>query len=166
MAMRGSCRISEAPHLSSAGRTWCAPCITELPEFVTIHRMYRHRKLQLVTISMDEPDQGAVALDVLKKKFVSAENYHLDIKDRDRFADLLDKQWEGPLPYTLLIAPGGEILYRQRGEIKPLAVKRAIVDVLGRTYLLLIKQRPRGARHANFCDSCRFDSASRGVQRQ
>lgn len=113
---------------------WCAPCVKELPEFVALHRMYRHRQLQLVTISMDEPDQRAATLDVLKKKFVSAENYHLAIENRDRFADLLDKQWEGPLPYTLLIAPGGKVLYRQQGEIEPLAVKRAIVDVLGRTY--------------------------------
>jgi hypothetical protein len=96
--------------------------------------MYRHRKLRLITISMDEPDQSAVALDMLKKKFVAAENYHLAIKDRDRFADLLDKKWDGPLPYTVLIGPGGKVLYRQAEEIDSLAVKRAIVAVLGRTY--------------------------------
>jgi len=114
--------------------TWCIPCATELPEFVAINRMYRHRKLRLVTISMDEPDHAAAVLEVLKKKHVAAENYHLAIKDRDQFADLLDKEWTGPLPYTVLIAPGGKVLYRQAEEIKPLAVKRAIVDVLGRTY--------------------------------
>ncbi|HEY4259179.1 MAG TPA: redoxin domain-containing protein, partial [Schlesneria sp.] len=114
--------------------TWCTPCITELPEFVTINRMYRHRKLQLITISMDEPDQSAAALKVLQKHFVSGTNYHLAIANRDRFADLLDKKWEGPVPYTLLIAPGGEVLYRKSGEVKPLDVKRAIVNVLGRTY--------------------------------
>ena len=38
------------------------------------------------------------------------------------------------LPYTLLIAPGGKVLYRQQGEIDPLAVRRQIVEVLGRTY--------------------------------
>lgn len=114
--------------------TWCTPCIAELPEFVTMNRMYRHRKLQLVTISMDEPEQGAAALKILQKNYVSGTNYHLAITDRDRFADLLDKKWEGPVPHTLLIAPGGEVLYRKSGEIKPLDVKRAIVKVLGRTY--------------------------------
>jgi peroxiredoxin len=125
---------SENLLLVNVWATWCGPCVKELPEFVTIHRMYRHRKLQLVTISMDEPDQGAAALEVLKKNSVSAENYHLAIKDRDRFADLLDKEWDGPLPYTLLVAPGGKVLYRHGSEIEPLALKRAIVDVLGRTY--------------------------------
>jgi hypothetical protein len=38
------------------------------------------------------------------------------------------------LPYTVLIAPGGEVIYRQNEEIKPLELRRAIVDVLGRTY--------------------------------
>jgi len=114
--------------------TWCAPCVTELPQFVTMNRMYRNRNFQLVTISMDEPDQADAALAMLKKKHVSAENYHLKIKDKDHFADLLDKEWKGPLPYTLLIAPGGEIVFRQMAEIKPLEVKRAIVEKLGRTY--------------------------------
>jgi hypothetical protein len=41
---------------------------------------------------------------------------------------------DGPVPCTLLIAPGGKVLYRKQGEIDPLEVKRAIVDVLGRTY--------------------------------
>jgi peroxiredoxin len=120
--------------------TWCAPCIAELPEFVTIHRMYRHRNLQLVTISMDEPDQGAAALKVLEKQSVAATNYHLSIADRDRFADLLDKEWDGPLPHTVLIAPGGEILYRKNGEMDPLELKRAIVNKLGRTYASRVKK--------------------------
>jgi peroxiredoxin len=114
--------------------TWCGPCVKELPEFVTINRMYRHRKFKLATISMDEPDEGEGVLKELTRSHVSATNFHLAIDDRDRFANLLDREWEGPLPYTLLIAPGGKVIYRKSGEIDPLAVKRAIVEVLGRTY--------------------------------
>jgi len=33
-----------------------------------------------------------------------------------------------------VIAPGGKVLYRKSGAAEPLAVKRAIVDYLGRTY--------------------------------
>ena len=114
--------------------TWCGPCIVELPDFVAMHRMYRHRKLKLVTITIDEPDQGEAALEVLKTNHVSAKNYHSAIEDRDKFADLLDKEWAGPVPHTLLIAPGGQIIYRSKGSIEPLVVRRAIVDYLGRTY--------------------------------
>ena len=55
-------------------------------------------------------------------------------KDRDAFAESLDKDWPGPVPYTLLIAPGGKVVYRKTGAIEPLELKRAIVGVLGRTY--------------------------------
>jgi thiol-disulfide isomerase/thioredoxin len=114
--------------------TWCAPCIAELPEFVTMNRMYRNRNFRFVTISIDEPDQKENALKVLKRVYASNTNYIVDIENRDRFADLLDKEWEGPVPYTLIIAPGGEVIYRKASSIDPLEVRRAIVDVLGRTY--------------------------------
>lgn len=114
--------------------TWCGPCIAELPDFVTMNRMYRHRKVKLVTISMDEPEQEADALAALRERHVAAENYLSKIADRDRLAELLDAEWNGPVPYTLLIAPGGKVLYRNEGPVEPLEVRRAIVDVIGRTY--------------------------------
>jgi peroxiredoxin len=114
--------------------SWCGPCVEELPEFVTMNRMYRRRAFRLVTISMDEPEKKDAALKVLREKHVAATNYILAIKDRDKFAELLDKDWAGPLPHTLLIAPGGKVLYRKTGAIDALAVKRAIVGHLGRTY--------------------------------
>ena len=114
--------------------TWCGPCVAELPEFVTMNRMYRGRNVKLVTISMDEPEKRDAALKVLKDHHVSAANYILHTKDRDKFAEALDKEWPGPLPYTLLIAPGGKVVYRKVGAADPLEVKRAIVGQIGRTY--------------------------------
>ena len=114
--------------------TWCGPCVTELPELVTINRMYRRRNFKLVTISLDEPEQKDDALKLLREKHVAATNYLSTVSNRDRFADLLDKEWQGPVPYTLLIAPGGKIIYRQANQIEPLEVRRNIVEFLGRTY--------------------------------
>jgi peroxiredoxin len=114
--------------------TWCGPCVAELPEFVTMNRMYRRRPFEMVTISLDAPEKDEETLKVLREKHVAATNYRFGVKDRDRFADLLDKDWPGPVPYTLLIAPGGKILYRHGGSVEPLAVKQAIVSYLGRTY--------------------------------
>jgi peroxiredoxin len=114
--------------------TWCGPCVTELPEFVTMNRMYRKRDFKLVTISMDDPVKEDAALKTLKDLHVSSTNYILGFKDKDKFAELLDKDWPGPLPHTLVIAPGGKVLYRKTGAMDPLAVKRAIVGYIGRTY--------------------------------
>ena len=65
---------------------------------------------------------------------MAAANYLSAISDKDRLADLLDKPWRGPLPYTLLIAPGGKVIYRKEGPLEPLEVRQAIVGYLGRTY--------------------------------
>jgi peroxiredoxin len=114
--------------------TWCGPCVAELPELVTMNRMYRKRDFQLVTLSMDDPGTKDAALKVLREQHVAATNYIVNIRDRDKFAELLDKDWPGPLPHTMVIAPGGKVLYRKTGQVEPLEVKRAIVERLGRTY--------------------------------
>jgi peroxiredoxin len=114
--------------------TWCGPCVAELPELVTMNRMYRGRKFRLVTISLDEPDQKSEALRVLREKHVAATNYIYTGEDRDKFAEAIDKEWPGPVPYTIVIAPGGRVLYRKAGAFEPLELKRAIVAHLGRTY--------------------------------
>src|SRR5204862_3672224 len=75
--------------------TWCGPCVAELPELVTMNRMYRRRDFKLVTLSLDEPDKKDAALKILKEHHVAAANYLVDVKDRDRFADLLYKACAG-----------------------------------------------------------------------
>lgn len=114
--------------------SWCGPCVTELPEFVTMNRMYRRRDFQMVTISMDELDQREDALKVLKEKRVAVTNYIADVADRDRLAEAIDGEWSGPVPYTILVAPGGKVLYRESNAVDSLKLRRRIVDFLGRTY--------------------------------
>lgn len=114
--------------------TWCQPCVVELPELVTINRMYRHRGLELITISMDDPAKKDKALERLKELRVSAGNLIFTGDNRDKLAEALDAKWEGPLPHTILIAPGGKVIYRKTGQFDPLELKRAIVGYLGRTY--------------------------------
>ena len=114
--------------------TWCGPCVAELPDLVTMNRMYRGRPFKLVTLSLDDVGKKEAALKVLRDNHVAATNYLVIVKDRDKFADVLDKSWPGPVPHTLLIAPGGKVLYRKTGAIEPLEVRRAVVGYLGRTY--------------------------------
>ncbi len=114
--------------------TWCGPCVAELPELVEIIRMYRGRGLRLVTISLDDPAKRESALEMLVKNHVSGLNYLSTVESQDKFAEVLDKNWPGPVPYSLIIAPGGKVIYRKSGGIDPLEVKRAIVGYLGRTY--------------------------------
>lgn len=121
--------------------TWCAPCKAELPEFLTMHRMYRHRDLQVITISIDDPDEQTAAIKVLQDKKMSTTNYISKLPTQDKLAEILDKEWQGPLPYTVLIGPGGKVLYRKQNSIDPLEVRTEIVNVLGRTYANRAKKK-------------------------
>ena len=78
--------------------SWCGPCITELPEFVTMNRMYCHRNFQLVTITLDDPEQKDASLKLLREKHVAGTNYVSTLPSRDRFADVLDKKMGRPRP--------------------------------------------------------------------
>jgi len=116
--------------------TWCGPCIVEFPEFITIDRMYRHRNFEFVSISADQLKAKAQALKLLTKWEASNPNYIINFEDKYALIEAIDPEWNGALPYTALIAPGGEIVWRQEGIIDPLALKRAIVDhpLMGRVY--------------------------------
>jgi peroxiredoxin len=120
--------------LINAWATWCGPCIAEMPELVTINRMYRQRPFHLITLSLDAPEKKDAALKILRENNVSTTNYLVQSTDKDEIAEAVDKDWPGPLPYTVLIAPGGKVLYRKTNAIDPLELKRAIVAYLGRTY--------------------------------
>ena len=114
--------------------TTCVPCMTELPELVTINRMYRRRHFEMYTLTTDPLDLRDAALTVLQKNHVSCSNYIFDSDDRDELAEALDPKWEGPVPYTLLIAPGGKIVRRWRDEFNPDELKSEISTRLGKTY--------------------------------
>jgi len=114
--------------------TWCGPCVTELPEMVTMNRMYRRRNFELITISANAPEEKEQALKILKEKHVAAANYLFEGNDKYKLVEAVDPQSPGPLPHTILVAPGGKVIYRKSGPCDPLDVKKAIVGFLGRVY--------------------------------
>lgn len=125
---------SKKLRLLTVWATWCGPCVNELPEFVTMNRMYRGRDFELITISADAADDKEKALERLKEKQVAAKNYLYQGDDRYKLMEAVDKEAPGNLPHTILIAPGGKILYRKAGSCDPLELKRAIANYLGRVY--------------------------------
>lgn len=114
--------------------TWCGCCETEFDKLVTINRMYRGREFELITISADSPDRKDRVVSFLKKQQASCKNYQFDSEDKYQLMEAVDKDSLGGVPYTLLIQPGGKIIYRQVGLIEPLELKKAIVETLGRYY--------------------------------
>ncbi len=113
--------------------TWCGPCVTEFPYFVDMNRMYRNREFEFISITLDDMARKQNALNFLVKKQASSKNYIFTGNKYD-FIEAIDKKWEGSLPYTLFIAPDGEVVFRKAGLIDALEIKKVIVEKLGRIY--------------------------------
>ena len=127
---------SDKLRLINVWATWCGPCVAEFPEFITMNRMYRRRDFEFISISADEPGKKDKALQFLQKQMASNTNYIFSVDDKYQLIEAIDPHWQGALPYTLLIEPGGKIVYAMEGPVDPAALKRAIVDnpLVGRYY--------------------------------
>lgn len=112
--------------------TWCGPCVTEFPDLIEINRMYRHRDFELVTVSANYPDEKSEVLKFLTKHQASNRNLLLGSKDKSALIDAFDKDWRGALPYTVLLDPRGNALWRQEGAVDPLELRREILKAIGR----------------------------------
>jgi thiol-disulfide isomerase/thioredoxin len=114
--------------------TWCGPCVVEFPQLVAINRMYRGRAFETVTVSADPAPLRGEVLKFLKAHQASTRNYVGEADDRPAMRTALDPEWHGEIPHTILVAPGGLVVYRTRGQFEPLALKKAIIGYLGRYY--------------------------------
>jgi thiol-disulfide isomerase/thioredoxin len=116
--------------------TWCAPCIIELPELALVQRYYGNRPFELVTISADQTDKADNVLRMLKDKHLPVQNFLFNADDKYKMIEAIDPQWSGALPYTLLIEPGGNVIFKHQGLLDMLALKRTIVEhpLLGRYF--------------------------------
>jgi thiol-disulfide isomerase/thioredoxin len=110
--------------------TWCGPCVSEFDELLEQNLRFRHRGFEMVTVAAQFPDEEAKVLNFLKEHKASVRNLIFGDKDKYAFIEAFDKDWNGELPYTLLIGPKGEVLYRESGSINFLALRRAIYPAL------------------------------------
>ena len=114
--------------------TWCGPCIIEMPELVNTDRMYRGRDFEFITISTDKPNRKEKALELLTKMEASNSNYLFSGSDIYDLIEVIDPKWKGSLPYTLLVAPGGEKVFAHEGIVDLFELRKEIVKHLGRYY--------------------------------
>lgn len=100
--------------------------------------------MELITISLDPVEDEAKVLKFLEKqhaalsprtaKSVKSEgritNNYLYKGNPDHLAEAFDPDWTGALPHTLVIAPGGKLLWRHTGMVEGVELRSEIVKWL------------------------------------
>jgi thiol-disulfide isomerase/thioredoxin len=129
--------------------TWCAPCVKEFPNFVSLARRLNNRDFEFISISMDDPKLEPQVKKFLEKQHAATpgrvartlqaegrttNNYLYTEASTDALIKALDAEWPGPLPHTVLIAPGGKIVYRHNGSVDADELRAKVIEALGPYY--------------------------------
>ena len=129
--------------------TWCAPCVAEFPGLVSVSRRLANRDFELITISLDDAKDQAKAKQFLESQHLAvpnrvqrslraegrdANNYLFTGADVDALMQALDPSSPGPVPYTVVIAPGGKVVYRHAGDVDIADLQAKLIDMLGAYY--------------------------------
>lgn len=127
---------SDKLRLINVWATWCGPCVAEFSSFIEMNRMYRGRDFEFISVSADNPTNKEKVLKFLQKKQASNTNYLFNADDKYKLIEAIDPKWQGALPYTVLVEPGGKIVYAEQGIIDPAKMKKLIVEnrLIGRVY--------------------------------
>lgn len=92
--------------------SWCAPCVAELPSFITLSREYEKAGVKFIFISLDFPskiDQQLIPF-LKKNKIEHVVNVMMET-DSNLWIDKVDPSWQGNIPATLFLNNQKKIRY-------------------------------------------------------
>jgi peroxiredoxin len=107
--------------------TWCAPCASEFPDLEATYRMYKARNLEFVSVSVNDPEERPAVLEFLQRHHASHENRQFATADIYGLQAAFDPKMPAPVPFTLLLAPNGDVVYQELGESDIPRLRRAIL---------------------------------------
>ncbi len=112
--------------------TWCLPCLELFPHTVALSERFAGDGLQVISVSLDQPESKSAVLDFLKRHGATFDNfisrYGAGVESMEKF-DL-----PGMLPQLLLYDREGELAHtfpEPHSSVDPDAVDRAVEELLG-----------------------------------
>jgi peroxiredoxin len=108
----------------------CAACTSQFVDLETTYRMYRKRAFDLITVNTNGPAESAPVLDFLKKQYASSPNKQFASDDRAALQAAWGVKWNLAAPLTMVIAPGGEVLYQKEGRFDILELRRTVLAAM------------------------------------
>jgi len=107
--------------------TWCEPCREEFPDLEDMARMYQKRPFELVTVSTNYPDEKEAVKKFLEEQKAVTRNYIFGTTDPYQLIGAFDKTWSGGVPFTMVLSPNGDVLYKSLGNIDALEIRRTLL---------------------------------------
>jgi peroxiredoxin len=114
----------------------------DFPKLIDTYRRYQKRPFDMITIAIDPKDDSDEVLKILtdqhlplspdtlnkmKNEERKTNNFHLKSDDLKTVQVLLKKGEDVAFPITIVVAPGGEILYHKELAVDDVELRRAIV---------------------------------------
>jgi len=96
--------------------SWCGPCIEELPYFKRIKKEMPSVKVVLVNLDFESEVEKKVNPFLIKGQYLSLENLRLNGLKADDWMPLVDQDWSGAIPATLILAGGKKKFIEQKFE--------------------------------------------------
>ena len=127
---------SKKLRLINVWASWCGPCMREYPDFIVLQRMYGARDFEFVSVAADDLAKREKVNSFLQEKHSAVPNYLFANEDKYALIEAIDKNWNGALPYTLLVEPGGKVVWSHQGDVDFYALKKVIVEnpMIGRYF--------------------------------
>jgi peroxiredoxin len=121
--------------LVSFWATWCGSCVAEFADMQDTLRMYSDRGFNLVTVSANAPDEKDSVQKFLDRKHATSRNLLFASDDTAVLQKAFDPHWESAVPYTALLAPGGQVLFSTTGSVDMLELRRKILASVPAAYV-------------------------------
>lgn len=111
--------------------TWCAPCVSEIPNFETVSKAYDPGKVRFLLVSLDFPSQiQSQLLPFLKKHNITIDVAIMTDLDYNSWISKVDPNWQGDIPATLFFNNSRKSKYFHSGEVSEPELKKYINSLL------------------------------------
>ena len=111
--------------------TWCAPCLVEIPDLLTLEADMADDNVSLIGISVDELRGSTRHIeDMRDRRFPGFRTYARDRRDTDYLVSVVDPAWNEVVPTTYIIGRDGAVLSRIQGKKSLDEFKAAVSEIL------------------------------------
>lgn len=83
--------------------SWCNPCVKEIPDFEKINAEYKNRKVKMIMVSLDFPNQlDTKVIPFIAEQKMTAEVVLLFDPNANSWINEVSPDWTGSIPATLI----------------------------------------------------------------